>query len=54
MQTYTVQVGGSPFPAPQSFTMIFLTSGLLSAASLAFSLVLKKRLPRRAEMVSPS
>ena len=54
MQTYTVQVGGSPFPAPQSFTMIFLTSGLLSAASLAFSLVLKKRLPRREEMPSPS
>lgn len=54
MQTYTVSVAGSPFPAPASFTMIFLTSGLLSAASLAFSLVLKKRLPRRAEMASPS
>jgi hypothetical protein len=55
MQTYTVTVGGTPFPAPESFTMIFLTSALLSAASLAFSLVLKKRMPRAAEeMASPS
>lgn len=55
MQTYTITIGSGSFPAPESFTMIFLTSGLLSAASLVFSLLLKKRLPKREEMApSPS
>lgn len=55
MQTYTISLQDRSFPAPESFTMIFLTSGLLSAASLAFSLLLKKRMPRREEMAaSPS
>ena len=39
------------FPAPQSFDMIFLTAGVLSAAWLTFSLMLKRRLPRNEESV---
>ncbi|MEO9295523.1 MAG: MFS transporter [Nitrososphaera sp.] len=52
MQTYTVSVAGTQFPAPESFTMIFMTSALFSVASLAFSLVLKKRMTRASEMAS--
>jgi MFS family permease len=51
MQTFHISIEGVPgsFPAPQSYNMIFLTAGLLSAASLAFSLLLKKRMPRHEE-----
>lgn len=35
-------VGGS-YPSPESYNLIFLTSGLLSAASLGFALMLRKR-----------
>ena len=38
IQTYTMPIEGrGSFPAPESFTMIFLTSAVLSAASLGFS-----------------
>jgi MFS family permease len=51
MQTFNISIEGVPgsFPAPQSYNMIFLTAGLLSAASLVFSLLLKKRMPRHEE-----
>jgi MFS family permease len=51
MQAYHASIPGleGSFPSAESFTMIFLTSGALSAASLAFSLLLKKRLPKREE-----
>jgi MFS family permease len=51
MQAYHTSVPGlqGSFPSAESFTMIFLTSGALSAACLAFSLLLKKRLPEREE-----
>lgn len=47
-QTSIPSMGGS-FPSSSSFTMIFLTSAALSAASLAFSLLLKKRFQKREE-----
>ena len=34
------------FPSPQSFSMIFLTAAVLSAVSLSFSLLLKKRMQK--------
>ena len=51
MQTFHISIEGvlGSFPAPQSYNLIFLTAGLLSAASLAFSLLLKKRMPRHEE-----
>ena len=51
MQTFHLSIEDVPgsFPAPQSYNMIFLTAGLLSAASLVFSLLLKKRMPRHEE-----
>jgi MFS family permease len=51
MQAYHTSVSGlqGSFPSAESFTMIFLTSCALSVACLAFSLLLKKRLPKREE-----
>jgi MFS family permease len=41
-------------PAPESFNLIFMSAGVLSAASLGFALLLKKRLPRHQEAVAQS
>jgi MFS family permease len=43
---------GGSYPSPQSYNMVFLTAGLLSAVSLAFSLLLKKKMPRHEEKMA--
>ncbi|MEO9362583.1 MAG: MFS transporter, partial [Nitrososphaera sp.] len=42
-QLHATTAQGVSYPAPESYNMVFLTAGLLSAASLAFSLLLKRR-----------
>lgn len=44
---HTSSAQGSSYPAPESYNMVFLTASLLSAASLAFSLLLKRRAPKQ-------
>ncbi|MGI0049813.1 MAG: MFS transporter, partial [Nitrososphaera sp.] len=39
-------VDGS-YPSPGSYNLVFLTAGLLSAASLAFALLLKRRTAKK-------
>jgi len=38
----TTEFGGS-YPTPGSYNLVFLTAGLLSAVSVLFALVLRKR-----------
>jgi MFS family permease len=48
MHTFYMSIEGTVgvFPSPESFSMIFLTAAVLSAVSLSFSLLLKKRMPK--------
>jgi MFS family permease len=43
----TVEGVEGSYPSPDSYNLVFLTGGLLSAASLAFALVLKRRTAKK-------
>jgi MFS family permease len=53
MQTFHTSIKGiaGSFPSPESYNMVFLTAAVLSAVSLASSLVLNRRLLKQEEKV---
>jgi len=54
MQTFHTSIKGiaGSFPSPESYNMVFLTAAVLSAVSLASSLVLNRRLLKQEERVA--
>jgi MFS family permease len=54
MQTFHTSIKGiaGSFPSPESYNMVFLTAAVLSAVSLASSLVLNRRLLKHEERVA--
>ena len=54
MQTFHTSIKGiaGSFPSPESYNMVFLTAAVLSAVSLACSLVLNRRLLKQEEKVA--
>jgi len=54
MQTFNTSIKGiaGSFPSPESYNMVFLTAAVLSAVSLASSLVLNRRLLKQEERVA--
>ena len=53
MHTFHMSIEGTTglFPSPESFNMIFLTAAVLSAMSLTFSLLLKRRMSKNIKMI---
>ena len=54
MHTFHMSIEGATglFPSPESFNMIFLTAAVLSAMSLTFSLLLKRRMSKNIKMIT--
>lgn len=54
MHTFHMSIEGTTglFPSPESFNMIFLTAAVLSAMSLTFSLLLKRRMSKNIKMIT--
>ncbi|MGE5633846.1 MAG: hypothetical protein ACM3VV_01315, partial [Deltaproteobacteria bacterium] len=54
MHTFYMSIEGTTglFPSPESFNMIFFTAAVLSAVSLTFSLLLKRRMSKNIKMIT--